>query len=85
MKELISKFYSETIITNIVQIRTIIFTSLFTSIIYLISNGGWEKFPDSYDYTQGIDAVLKNEDWYDYKIAFYPGVVFFFFAFCTIF
>jgi len=77
MKTLIHNFFSKVIVPNYFELRTIFIVSFFTFIVYFVGNSGWEHFPDSYDYIQGIDAVLLNEDWYDYKIAFYPGAVYF--------
>ena len=38
--------------------------------------GGWQHHPDSYDYIQGVSAVLHGYDWYDSAVALRPGFVY---------
>ena len=85
MKTIIRNFFHTVIEPSYYELKNIFIVSFLTFIIYFVSNNGWEHFPDSYDYIQGIDAVLLNEEWHDYRIAFYPGTVYFSIPFTLLF
>lgn len=73
MKEEILEYYEK----NSFELRVIIFSSFFFAFVFLTLNGGFEEHPDSFDYIQGIDAVLDGQEWHDPAVAFRPGVIFF--------
>ena len=57
--------------------RKLIFKfSLFIFIFNYFING-WIQHPDSFDYIQALDAVVKGLPWHDPDVAFRPGFIYF--------
>ena len=78
-------FFESHFRTHSKEVKYIWLFSLITFVIYMFMNNGWQEHPDSYDYTQGIDAIFQNEPWYDPDVALRPGAVYLSLPFAFIF
>ena len=70
------KLYKKMVKNNQTNLTVVIFISFSLFLIQYLLNGGWQNHPDSFDYIQGISAVLNGYEWFDKAVALRPGVVY---------